>query len=103
MDIELYTEDLNIDKRFDSLIEPVNGYVLREEKLIDEDLCYIPVGEFDKLAADCGFKCFEMQALRKQLKEDEIISCAKDRYTKLKRIESRTERVIAFYNNKIGL
>lgn len=103
LDIALYTEDLNIDKRFDGLIELVKEYISNDEKLMEKDQCFIPVGEFDKLAADCGFKGFEMQALRKQLKEDEIIFCSKDRYTKLKRIEGRTERVIAFSKERIGL
>lgn len=102
LDIKINMVELDIDKRLDDLIEQVKEYGLKE-KLIDKDLCYIPVGEFDKLAAVCGFEGFEMQALRKQLKEDGMISCAGNRNTRLKKIKGSTERVIAFYKSKIDL
>lgn len=103
LDIRLNTVELGKDKRLADLINLVREYVSKDDKLVDKELCYVPVVEFDELAADCGFMSLEVQALRKRLKDDGFIYCAEKRYTMLKRFKGRTERVIAFYKSKIGI
>ncbi len=103
--IKMDSVKIDENDRLQDLIDQVWTYVSGDKILIDKDqnLCYIYARVFDELACDCGYYKYEMRALREQLEKDGYIYTKKDaRYTILKRIKDRPERVIAFHMDRIS-
>ena len=105
--IELHYVDIPVtvlgssgdSQRFDSLIDSVKEYFLssvNSDGSVTVDFCYIPVKMFQQLSEDCGYRPYEMQSLRKRLDEGGYIHTVSKRYTLVRRIDKKPERVIAF-------
>lgn len=105
--IELHYVDIPVttmgssgdNERFDSLIDAVKEYFsssVNSDGVISEALCYIPVKMFQQLSEDCGYRPYEIQSLRKSLDEGGYIHTVSKRYTLVRRIDKKPERVIAF-------
>lgn len=58
---------------------------------------------FNEIALDCGYNDYEMRTLRSQLAKDKYIHMVSGRYAISKRLKDRSERVIAFYRDKLGV
>lgn len=91
------------DSRFEDLIASVKEFVDGKADLITNDLCYVPVNEFNGLVKDCKYYEYEMKALREQLATQGYINAAENRYTKVARIKDKGVRVIAFKRDKLGV
>lgn len=94
---------MNGDARLEELIDQVKAYVNGVGDLITDDFCYVPVGDFNDLAEDCGFYSYEMKSLRSMLAKEKYIHVVGDRFAILKRIKEKPTRVVAFYREKLNI
>lgn len=95
--------NLNDDPRIKELIASAIEYVDGNSDLITNDLCYVPVNEFNSLAEECGFYKYEIRALRGQLNSQGYIHTSGNRLAITVRIKDKPTRVIAFKRNKLGV
>lgn len=106
--LKLKIESVNLEKdskdhRFEDLIASVKEFVDGNVDLITNDLCYVPVNEFNGLVKDCKYYEYEMKALREQLATQGYIQTPENRYTKVVRIKGKGVRAIAFKRDKLGV
>lgn len=88
--------------KFDSFMEALGEYINALKEPFSEDgLCYIPVAEFDQIALDCEYREYEIQGLRKKLKDNKYIRTVGDRYAILVRYQGKPTRVIALIKDEI--
>lgn len=99
--IEEKTETASESKNTDEFLKAVGEYIQLSENDNTDDLCYIPVGIFDEIAGDCGYKSYELQGLRKSLKDQEYLHFTGDRIAILVRYQNKLTRVIAFKREKM--
>lgn len=97
------TMSLASDTRVDDLLAAAIEYVDGNADLITNDLCYVPVNEFNSIAEDCGFYKYEIKALRGQLNSQGYIRTSGNRLAITVRIKDKPTRVIAFKRNKLGV
>lgn len=95
--------NLNGDTRIEELIASAIEYVDGNADLITNDLCYVPVNEFNSMAEECGFYKYEIKALRGQLKSQGYIHTSGNRLAVTVRIKDKPTRVIAFIREKLGV
>lgn len=97
LDIPIEIQKNEISKKIKDCLEAVVEYItasLPEEN--KNELYYMPVGDFDAIAIDCGYADYDMKSLRKYLKENGLIQTTGTRYTKVVRIHNKATRVMAF-------
>lgn len=91
-------EKSKFDNFMDTMVEYVDAL---KEPYNEKGFCNIRVAEFDQIALDCNYKEYEIQGLRKQLKENKCIYTKGDRYAILVRLNEKPTRVISFYKDAI--
>lgn len=89
------------EEKLDGFMAGLNEFINALAKPFKDGLCYMPVSEFDQLAEDCGYLKFEIQGLRKQLKQKGYIRTVGDRYAIMIRFAGKPIRAIAFVEDEI--
>lgn len=97
--IEVKEDD--IDDRFIGFLKAIGEYIKLSEKDNTDDLCFISVAVFDDIVKDCGYKSYEMQNLRKKLKDKKYIRSIGERIAIIVRYQGKPSRVIAFLRKKM--
>ena len=97
LDIPINIQKNEISKRIKECLEAVGEYIIASSKEENKNgLYYMPVGDFDVIALDCGYADYDMKGIRKYLKENDLIQTTGARYTKVVRIHNKPTRVMAF-------
>lgn len=93
---------LRVDARYTNLLSEIIEFFDDCKESDKNGHCYMPVTMFNELASDCGFNEYEMKGLREQLTFDQCVFIKQPgRFTMLKRLAGKTERVVVFDKNNL--